>query len=93
MENWYINMDAVREQNKLNAFKHFVGAIKKQNPDTVEVDGNIYSYRTKRGLLKRYIHFPTFKEFVNSEYYNNRMEKVNGFIFVEIKQRTSKNCI
>ena len=40
--------------NKVNAFKHYVKCWKKQDPDTVEVDGDIYSYKTKRGLIKRF---------------------------------------
>lgn len=40
--------------NELNAFKHYVEKWKNQNPNTVEVDGNIYSYKTKRGVIKRF---------------------------------------
>ena len=35
------------------AFKHFVEVIKKQNTETITVNGNEYSYTTKRGLVKR----------------------------------------
>lgn len=73
------------DKNKKLAFEHFVEAWKKQNKDTVVVNGNEYSYTTKKGLVKKYIGFNSFKEYKKSELYPEKAEKVEGFIFVEIK--------
>ena len=40
--------------NKLKAFKHYVEVLKKQDANTVTVEGDIYSYRTKRGIVKSF---------------------------------------
>ena len=73
------------ETNRQEAFKHFVEVIKKQNKDTVVVNGNEFSYTTKRGLIKKFIGFNSFAEYRKSELYPNKADKVNGFYFVEIK--------
>lgn len=72
------------DKNKKSSFEHLV-ECKKQNKDTVVVNGNEFSYTTKRGLLKKYIGFNSFNEYKKSELYPNHAEKVNGFYFVEIK--------
>lgn len=71
------------EENRKKSFEHFVEAWKKQNKDTVSVNGNEYSYTTKRGIVKKYIAFNNFDEYKKSELYKNKAEKVNGFYFVE----------
>lgn len=71
------------DKNRKTAFEHLV-ECKKQNKETVVVNGNKYSYTTKRGLLKKYIGFNSFKEYKGSELYPNKAEQVNGFYFVEI---------
>ena len=68
-------------KNRYNAFVHLV-EMKRRNPETIEVDGDEYSYKTKRGLLKKYKVFKSFKAYTNSEYYDNKLERVNGFLFV-----------
>ena len=42
------------EKNKRLAFEHLV-EIKKQNKETIIVNGNEFSYTTKRGLVKRFV--------------------------------------
>lgn len=49
-----IDYKRLEAENRLNAFKHYVKAWKKQDPDTVEVKGDVYSYKTKRGVVKRF---------------------------------------
>lgn len=44
------------KKNKRLAFEHLV-EIKKQNKETIVVNGNEYSYTTKRGLVKTYVGF------------------------------------
>ena len=61
--------------NKLEAFKHYVECWKKQNPDTVTVDGDIYSYITKKGLTKSF----------RSVKCSTASIKVNGFGFEPIQ--------
>lgn len=72
------------ETNKLAAFRHFVEVIKKQNKETVTVNGNVYSYTTKRGLVKRYVGFNSFAEYRKSAVYPQRAEQVSGFYFVAV---------
>lgn len=72
------------EKNRRDAFIYFVEAIKRQNKDTINVNGDIFSYVTKRGIVKKYKAFKSFDEYKKSDIYENRMEKVNGFIFVEL---------
>lgn len=79
-----IGIKSFVEINKQEAFKHFVEAIKKQNKDTVIVNGNEFSYTTKRGLIKKFIGFNSFDEYKKSELYPNKAEQVNGFYFVAI---------
>lgn len=71
------------DKNREMAFEHLV-EYKKQNKETVVVNGNEYSYTTKRGLIKRYIGFNSFIEYRRSELYPNKAEQVNGFYFVEV---------
>ena len=42
------------EKNRMNAFRQYVRDWKKQDPDTVTRNGDIFTYRTKRGLVKRF---------------------------------------
>lgn len=74
------------EKNRKEAFEHLV-EIKKQDKNTVVVEGNIYSFKTKRGITKRYIAFVSWDEYKKSGLIykaNYKLERVNGFIFVEI---------
>lgn len=71
------------EKNRIEAFEHLV-EIKKQDKKTIAVSGNEFSYKTKRGLVKKYISFKSWSDFVNSDLYENKFERVNGFIFVQI---------
>lgn len=72
------------EKNRRDAFAHFVEVIKRQNKDTINVNGDIFSYVTKRGVTKKYKAFKTFEEYRKSNIYEKHLEKVNGFIFVEL---------
>ena len=80
-----IGIKSFVETNRQEAFKHFVEVIKKQNKDTVVVNGNEFSYTTKRGLIKKFIGFNSFAEYKNSELYPNKVEQVNGFYFVAME--------
>jgi len=72
------------EKNKLNAFKHLVEQ-KGQNKDTVFIDEEgYYCYKTKRGLLKTFVSFNSFKEYKKSDFYPKNPERVNGFLFVSL---------
>lgn len=73
------------ETNRQEAFKYFVEVIKKQNKDMVVVNGNEFSYTTKKGLVKKFIGFNSFDEYKKSELYPNKAERVNGFYFVAIE--------
>ena len=69
------------DKNKRLAFEHLV-EIKKQNKETIIVNGNEFSYTTKRGLVKKFIGFNSFAEYKKSNLYPNKAEQVNGFYFV-----------
>lgn len=71
------------DNNKKLAFEH-LAERKKQNKDSISINGNEFSYITKRGLVKKYIGFNSFSEYRNSELYMKRDERVDGFYFVEI---------
>ena len=75
------------EKNRVNAFTHFVEVIKKQNKDTISINGDIFSYSTRSGVIKKYKAFKSFDAYRKSDMYENRMERVNGFIFVELLNR------
>ena len=79
-----VGITSLIEPNRQEAFKHFVEVIKKQNTETITVNGNEYSYTTKRGLIKRFIGFNSFAEYKKSELYPNKAEQVNGFYFVAL---------
>lgn len=68
------------EKNKRLAFEYLV-EIKKQNKETIIVNGNEFSYTTKRGLVKRFVGFNSFTEYKKSDLYQNKVERVNGFYF------------
>ena len=72
------------EKNKKYSFEHLVER-QKQNKATVVVNGNIFSYTTKKGLTKRFVGFNSFGEYKKSKLYPNKAEQVNGFYFVETK--------
>lgn len=72
------------DKNKKSAFEHFV-ECKKQNKNTIVVNGNEFSYTTKRGLIKRFVVFNSFAEYKKSELYPNKAEQVNGFYFIAIE--------
>lgn len=61
--------------NKLKAFKHYVEVWKKQDVNTVTVEGDIYSYTTKRGVVKKFRNIKVTKAPI----------KVNGFGFEPIQ--------
>ena len=71
------------EKNKLLSFKHLI-KTKGYNEDFVKVNGNIYTYSTKRGAIKNYIGFNSFNEYKKSEFYPRKVESVNGFYFVAL---------
>ena len=71
------------ERNKKSAFEHLV-ECKKQDKNSVVVNENEYSYTTKRGVVKKFIGFNSFIEYKKSEFYLNRVERVNGFYFVAL---------
>lgn len=68
------------EKNKRLAFEHLV-EIKKQDKETIVVNGNEFSYTTKRGLVKRFIGFNSFADYKKSDLYQNKLERVKGFYF------------
>ena len=61
-------------QNRMQAFLHYVKDWKKQDVSTVKVEGDIYSYRTKRGIKHRF-----------RATRNVTTLKVQGFYFEELK--------
>lgn len=72
------------EKNKLEAFKILVER-KRQSKNTVFInDEGYYCYKTKKGLLKTYVSFNSFKEYEKSDFYPENPERVNGFIFVPL---------
>ena len=71
------------EKNKLDAFQHLV-KNKKQNTETITVDGDAFSFATKRGVRKKYICFSSFGAYQKSPLYPAYAERVNGFYFVLI---------
>ena len=71
------------DKNKKAAFQHLV-EYKKQNKDTVSINGNEYSYTTKKGIVKKYIRFNSFAEYQKSELYPHHAERVEGFYFVAL---------
>lgn len=71
------------EKNRKAAFEHLV-ENKKQSRLTIVVNGNEYSYTTKKGLVKRYIGFNSYEAYKKSGLYPRKAERVNGFCFVEI---------
>ena len=77
------------EKNRIDAFKHFVEVIKKQNPDKVIIEGDIFSYSTKRGLKKTYKAWRSLEECMANT--NDRIERVNGFVFTEILEEACTN--
>lgn len=49
-----IDLNKCIEEQRMKAFQTYVRDWLKQNPDTVERKGDIFSYRTKRGIVKTY---------------------------------------
>ena len=72
------------EINKKHSFELLV-ELKKQNKETIEINEGIFSYITKRGLIKKFVCFTTFSEYRNSDFYPQKAERVNSLYFVEIK--------
>lgn len=79
-----VSITSLIESNKRDAFSYFVEVIKKAKQSTIVVNGNEFSYTTKRGLIKRFIGFNSFSEYRKSELYPNKAEQVNGFYFVAL---------
>lgn len=73
-----------RYKNMIDAFKKLV-TMKKQNQDTIVIDDLYFSYTTKRGIEKKYMGFYSIQDFFKSIYKSNKFERINGFIFVELK--------
>lgn len=73
------------EKNRKFAFEHIVRVRKRQDENTVQVEGNVYSYTTKRGKIKKYIAFNGYNEYKHSQYYPQKAESCDGFWFVEVK--------
>lgn len=71
-----IDLDAMREKNRMGAFIKYVRDWKKQNPKMIRRDGNIFSYQTKRGKTK------TFEVSTKKDH----SLKVQGFYFREITE-------
>jgi|GEM_PF-2777799 len=71
-----VNYESLTEKNRLYAFTCYVRDWKKQNPETIKRDGDVFSYRTKRGVEKRFA-------VANDKNYSL---KVQGFYFKEIKE-------
>lgn len=67
--------------NKRLAFEHLV-ENKKQDKETITINGNEFSYTTKRGLVKKFIGFNSFEEYKKSNLYPQKPERVNGFYFI-----------
>ena len=72
--------DLFVEKNRMNAFTSYVRDWKKQGPSTIERNGEIFSYRTKRGLVKR---------FIPAERFSEGSIRVQGFFFGEISEDMS----
>lgn len=64
------------EKNRLFAFKCYVRDWKKQDENTVTTDGDVFSYKTRRGIVKK------FQAVSNAQ---NSSFKVQGFYFAELK--------
>ena len=45
-----VNYHELIKENRKYAFTCYVRDWKKQDPNTIEIDGDIYSYRTRRGV-------------------------------------------
>lgn len=71
------------EINRRKAFEHLVEIIKGQNKDTI-VFGKEFQYSTKRGKIHKYIPVNSITEAIK-KYPNQKLERYNGFIFVQIK--------
>ena len=71
------------EKNKKDAFIHLT-KMKKQNVNTIEIQNDIFSYTTKRGITKHFVCFISFTQYKKSKFYPSAPERVDGFYFVEI---------
>lgn len=74
--------DLFIEQNRMYAFTCYVRDWKKQDPGTIERSGDIFSYRTKRGLVKR------FQAVRNS---SDATVRVQGFFFKALSDTAPTN--
>lgn len=43
------------EKNRKEAFEQYVKNWKHQDPNTIEIQGNVFTYKTKRGIVKKFI--------------------------------------
>lgn len=68
-------------KNRLAAFER-LAELKKADKTTVTVNGDSYSYTTKRGVVKTYAAFASFAAYRASALYPNKADRVNGFWFV-----------
>ena len=71
-----VNYQALAEKNRMYAFICYVRDWKKQDPGTIQRNGDVFSYRTKRGTEKR------FSVATEKDY----SLKVQGFHFKEIAE-------
>lgn len=72
--------DLFVEKNRMYAFTCYVRDWKKQDPSTIERNGEMFSYRTKRGLVKR---------FLPAERFSEGSIRVQGFFFKELSEDES----
>ena len=79
------DLSTVIEENRLMSFIHFVSAKKKQDKNTVTYDEDVYTYTTKRGIIKRYRYYNNIREYLKAKD-DGKSERVNGFVFVEVKE-------
>lgn len=70
----------LEDENAEIAFRHLVD-MKRQRQDTVKIDNGIYSYTTKRGILRKYKRFNHISAFLTSELSHHKYERVQGFVF------------
>ena len=74
----------------LYAFERLVVDQKKQSPDTIEVKGELLSYRTKRGIKRTYEAFLNFAQMVKKYPIsgpNYHFERACTFYFVLVDEK------
>ncbi len=69
---------ALREENRMRAFQIYAKDWKKQNPDTVERKKDVFTYKTKRGLVKSFRALNGYESGIKGIF------KVQGFWFAPV---------